>query len=397
MPPSSIGGILKPSKYAAAPLSEPLIRNDIDSTSSDDDEDSEIEEAAPLAGSDPEPALPDTPMSTKDVALTLTVALLVTGGLAASASALIAYPASAAVILMGGVCIVNSPAVATKHLRIAKSEGVRSSVKKIRVEIGSLKTEIDLVARAVDDLQEEASTLQGVEKALQEITSQQGADASQFVTLVKENQSILDQMRANLKQTFVTAVANIVIQSDRDGDTKIDLKELPLLSLRLTTHLEPLGIELDTKQFEAMLKEDNDISNMLKFCGEVLFDGDSGDYNNSDDNSVDSELTFDFESFCKTLNGEDTAKMTTEERMSMVSIGKKYSQGSVEIARGRKMTLAKTKCKKEVHRKTIAKEAKKTLTKISYKNSSRSTRVTMAGLVILSKAKVQNVRNVAST
>mmetsp|Transcript_36760 Transcript_36760/g.78335 ORF Transcript_36760/g.78335 Transcript_36760/m.78335 type:complete len:147 (-) Transcript_36760:66-506(-) len=146
-----------------------------------------------------------------------------------------------------------------------------------------------------------------------------------------------------------------------------------------------------------MLKEDNDISNMLKFCGEVLFDGDSGDYNNSDDNSVDSELTFDFESFCKTLNGEDTAKMTTEERMSMVSIGKKYSQGSVEIARGRKMTLAKTKCKKEVHRKTIAKEAKKTLTKISYKNSSRSTRVTMAGLVILSKAKVQNVRNVAST
>ena len=38
---------------------------------------------------------------------------------------------------------------------------------------------------------------------------------------------------------------------------KIDLKELPLLSLRLQIQLEPYGIKLDTSKFVDMIKEDN--------------------------------------------------------------------------------------------------------------------------------------------
>jgi len=45
--------------------------------------------------------------------------------------------------------------------------------------------------------------------------------------------------------------------SDKDGDMKIDSKELPLLSLRLQIQLEPYGIKLDTNKFEAMILEDN--------------------------------------------------------------------------------------------------------------------------------------------
>ena len=38
---------------------------------------------------------------------------------------------------------------------------------------------------------------------------------------------------------------------------KIDLEELPLLSLRLQIQLEPYGIKLDASKFKAMIKEDN--------------------------------------------------------------------------------------------------------------------------------------------
>lgn len=42
-----------------------------------------------------------------------------------------------------------------------------------------------------------------------------------------------------------------------DGDMKIDKKEAPLLGLRLQINLEPYGMKLDTKKFEAMINEDN--------------------------------------------------------------------------------------------------------------------------------------------
>ena len=42
-----------------------------------------------------------------------------------------------------------------------------------------------------------------------------------------------------------------------DGDMKIEVKELPVLSLRLQIQLDPYGIKLDTRKFETMIREDN--------------------------------------------------------------------------------------------------------------------------------------------
>ncbi len=61
-------------------------------------------------------------LSGKDLASAIAVGLLVTGSLAASASALIVVP-SATVIMMAGICLVNLLAVANKQLSIAKSAG----------------------------------------------------------------------------------------------------------------------------------------------------------------------------------------------------------------------------------------------------------------------------------
>ena len=102
-------GILKSGKYAAsAALGEPLLpakqSRYTDSLSSfgngsdsddDDDESGDDERSGTL---DP------TKMSGKDIATSVALGLLVTGGMAASASAIVAAQ-SAVVFLMGGVCL----------------------------------------------------------------------------------------------------------------------------------------------------------------------------------------------------------------------------------------------------------------------------------------------------
>ena len=104
-------------------------------------------------------------------------------------------------------------------------------------------------------------------------------------------------------------------------------QELPLLSLRLQIQLQPYGIKLDTSKFEAMIQEDNDIGNVMRFCGDLLFhpdeDPDTLD-RSKDDGSVDSELTFDFESFCRQMDEEAELKMSYADKVSMISVEGKY-------------------------------------------------------------------------
>ena len=103
---------------AATALSEPLIpnkRSGFTDTNTDSGEDEE--EGISLDSGELPPKLLG-----KDIVSTLAVSLLVTGGLAASAAAMISVP-SAIIFMMGGICIINSPTVAHKHLGIAKSEG----------------------------------------------------------------------------------------------------------------------------------------------------------------------------------------------------------------------------------------------------------------------------------
>eukprot|EP00584_Thalassiosira_punctigera_P010295 CAMPEP_0172546114 /NCGR_PEP_ID=MMETSP1067-20121228/15934_1 /TAXON_ID=265564 ORGANISM="Thalassiosira punctigera, Strain Tpunct2005C2" /NCGR_SAMPLE_ID=MMETSP1067 /ASSEMBLY_ACC=CAM_ASM_000444 /LENGTH=67 /DNA_ID=CAMNT_0013332991 /DNA_START=61 /DNA_END=260 /DNA_ORIENTATION=+ len=67
-----------------------------------------------------------------------------------------------------------------------------------------------------------------------------------------------------------------------------------------------------------MMEEDNDISNALKFCGELLFEGEKTDDEDEDDEPDESEDgTFDFENFCKNLD-DGPQKMTFKEKLEIV-------------------------------------------------------------------------------
>ena len=149
-------------------------------------------------------------------------------------------------------------------------------------------------------------------------------------------------------------------------------KEIPILSLRLRIQLEPYGIKLNQNKFEAMIEEDNDISTVMKFCGNLLFQEDDSESDHDEDEfSVESGLTFEFEEFCKKI--EEKAPKRGKKKasiMDIVTVGEKYAQGSVEVAQAGEATLLTTKNKKEERRKVILKEVKKRQVKLSKKQAS---------------------------
>jgi len=239
-------------------LSDPLIPGDdaqAIATAGDDATANSARQASVYTARSAEGILPKN-MSQSDMIKTAGVGALAVAGLVASFAAMAAAPGFA-VVFMGIITIVNSPVTAKQQVDIAKSVGIRDSINLVREECEFLKTEVDFIQQSVNDLQAQSGRLTDAEDNLSKIATEQGTTTTNLIRLVNENQDILNQMRVNIKSNFVTSVTSIVIGCDLDGDMKINLAELSLLSYRLKSHLETLGVVLDTEKFEAMVREDN--------------------------------------------------------------------------------------------------------------------------------------------
>lgn len=68
-----------------------------------------------------------------------------------------------------------------------------------------------------------------VENELRFIVADQGANVTEIVELVRENETILDAMKHNLRESFVAEMARLILRSDTDGDMTVRLVYLFLL------------------------------------------------------------------------------------------------------------------------------------------------------------------------
>lgn len=75
--------------------------------------------------------------------------------------------------------------------------------------------------------------LDGLEEQLQNIATKQGTSVNKLVELVNENEEIVDEMKANLRQTVVAAMAKIVMRSDGKSPSIEGLDEYYSISLVL--------------------------------------------------------------------------------------------------------------------------------------------------------------------
>lgn len=168
-------------------------------------------------------------------------------------------------------------------------------------------------------------------------------------------------------------MARLILRSDKNGDMMIDPSEREHLAMRLKIQLQPYGVNLDADLFQQVLDDDNDVGSILKFCANVLYpnvkknidqeDSVASSYEDSsssmtsdqqDDvffhpkNVPSSTKKLKFAEFCKSLSkmSEEELikecseiKMSEEEKLGLFSVSSKYSRGSVQVARGKKLSL----------------------------------------------------------
>lgn len=118
---------------------------------SNSDDDTDAEDASSLSSE----GLLSNKLSTQDIFTSALVSLVATGGVACSIGAMVALPTAIPVLIMGGLCAVNSPTIAHKQLVIAKSVGVRDSLSNLRTEVELLNGEVDFLSESLDDLNAE--------------------------------------------------------------------------------------------------------------------------------------------------------------------------------------------------------------------------------------------------
>ena len=102
-----------------------------------------------------------------------------------------------------------------------------------------------------------------------------------------------------------------------------------------------------------------DISNVLRFCGDLLFEEYLGDHED-DDESITSEATMGFEAFCESMRDDVPPRRPSfKEQARMITCNDTYSGGSVEVARGGRMGITFCKGPKCAQRQALLKEARK--------------------------------------
>jgi prefoldin subunit 5 len=77
--------------------------------------------------------------------------------------------------------------------------GYRDEINSLRQQANRLGEQTELLAQAVDELEAEASLMQNLEEQLSEIAHEQGVTVNEILLLVRENEHVLSQQKANLK------------------------------------------------------------------------------------------------------------------------------------------------------------------------------------------------------
>lgn len=274
----------------AAKTADGMLTPLIDSDDDESDEESDFDSSASLKVETIKP----TPMQ---VLKSLVVYLVLGAGIATSVAAMV-YAPTIITYIMGGVCIANVPYSIIKERKLSKLPTLRSMNNKLREEANTLTGEVNVLTEEINALKPDADRASTVEKELKGITEKQSFNVNEIVELVKENESILVQMRENLRHRIFQDMVTLVMKSDTNNDHTIDRREADMLALRIRLQLEEYGVEFDSDKFLRAVGNCPSIPCVLSIAQKLLqpmsgveADDDSHD---SDEDDSDDEDIFDF-------------------------------------------------------------------------------------------------------
>ena len=184
---------------------------------------------------------------------------------------------SAAVIVGAIFGTLWAPVVLVRQRQLKKMQSLREVHNKIREEVNKLQGENEILEGNIDELDTQVEGLEHVEKQVKDITERQGYNVNNLILMVKENGSILKDIKKLVKADFRQQILTTVLRSDRDCDMTIQDKEIDMLLLRLK---HQRGIVINEVKFrDALVSKEGCISAIMSFLRETEDQDDIEDKN----------------------------------------------------------------------------------------------------------------------
>lgn len=142
----------------------------------------------------------------------------------------------------------------------------------LRQLAGRFRREIDLLRLIEYDLREDVTTLREESDELESVVKKNGGNVDDFVSLVRQNQMILSQMKENMRGVVLQEVVRLVLQSDIDRDGVISKREANILAKRLSLSLDIYGIVFDEVKFHRAVGLSPSIAGVMTIVRRLLPD-----------------------------------------------------------------------------------------------------------------------------
>lgn len=156
------------------------------------------------------------------------------------------------VYIAGAIAIVIAPVVILCQKILQDGDSLRRVQNQLRKEVNRLSLENDKLTQNIDELEPQVEKLKRCQTEMEIIAQQQGSNVDSLVSLVNENQKLLDAMDKNVRASTAQILLKTVLLCDTDNSFHISDSETGLLILRIK-NVE--AVELDEDRLRQEIKQ----------------------------------------------------------------------------------------------------------------------------------------------
>jgi len=139
------------------------------------------------------------------------------------------------------------PLIMVQKCKLNSLGGMRGQLNMLRASANEFSAENDKLHGSVNVLEGQVASLKGVEKDLELVAMEAGAQVGTLVSIVEQNGELQGKIKSHLEAEVMQTILTAVLTVDKNEDFTLDARELRRLEMRLSNLP---AIEFDKKNFE---------------------------------------------------------------------------------------------------------------------------------------------------
>mmetsp|Transcript_14751 Transcript_14751/g.23239 ORF Transcript_14751/g.23239 Transcript_14751/m.23239 type:complete len:280 (-) Transcript_14751:100-939(-) len=168
----------------------------------------------------------------------------------------------AAGIVASVVCIT----VAGAELQLEDLESLREVQNGLRADVNVFSGENKKLGSSIDELNVQAFCLKETEQRLKEVTKDQEINVKSLVSIVDENQDILDAKRKMILQDIISDLMDTVMKGETGEDNEFSKKEIN----RMMTYMRGLpAVEVNEELLRKAIEKSNSVLTVMNLINDI--------------------------------------------------------------------------------------------------------------------------------